>query len=178
MTIIDTNRAKTSHISDIKQRIAKVDQALRYLERNFDDAVSENADVAKGVEALNLIFNSAESDDTIKAGQPVYIKNSGHIGLAIANSAGSAKVAGLAVEDVSPTFSCKYQSELYFQLDDWTNVTGTPALEINNYYFLDAVNPGMITNIAPTTAGSYVVPVGLAVASNILHVDIRNTVLL
>ena len=118
---------------------------------------------------------SAESDDAVLVGQPLYIKASGHTGLACASGVASSAV-GFAIADTQPTFSAEYVTEGKLTLTDWTAVAGTVALIPGAAYYLDGTVPGMITTIAP--AIGYVVRVGRATSPLTLDIEIEPSVLL
>ena len=71
---------------------------------------------------------SAEADDTIAIGQPVYIKSTGHAGMAQANTAATARVIGFAVTVGTPSFTVNYISEGSLTLNDWIAIAGTVSL--------------------------------------------------
>jgi len=146
-------------------------------------------------------YLSAQADEIIKQGQPVYIKNNGHIGLAKASALLTSKVVGFAIADTSIGFSCEY-TENNLTLSNWPAITGTSylivgdvpdislltdfglltegisSLSINNYYYLSPDIAGNITNIAPTSTGQYVVSIGEAVSTTTLEIEIEKPILL
>jgi hypothetical protein len=115
----------------------------------------------------------AESDDTIKMGQPIYIKASGHAGLAVATGAATAAVIGLAVSDAVPTHNIEYVTDTSLTLTDWSEVIGTESLTSGAIYFL-ALSIGKLVTPAPTSG--YVVPVGRAASTNTLDIEIGQSV--
>ena len=118
---------------------------------------------------------SAESDDVILRGQPVFLKNNGHVGLAQANSSYTAEVVGFAVNDTLVSFSCTY-SKNPVVLSDWTNISGNTLLNTNSDYFLSYDSPGTITNVVPTKG--YSVFMGEALNTTTLQVEIEDPYLL
>jgi len=146
-------------------------------------------------------YLSAQADEIIKQGQPVYIKNNGHIGLAKADALLTSKVVGFAIADTSIGFSCEY-TENNLTLSNWSAIAGISylivgdvpdislltdfglltegisSLSINNYYYLSPDIAGNITNIAPTSTGQYVVSIGEAVSTTTLEIEIEKPILL
>lgn len=120
----------------------------------------------------------AEADSTIKIGYPVYMKATGHLDPAQANSAGLTQVAGLSISDANAGFACTYITEGTVERTDWTEVAGSASLVPGNTYFLSPTTAGQITNVAPTTLGQYVVRVGRAVTTTKLDVEIELPILL
>jgi|SRR5208337_272590 len=119
-----------------------------------------------------------ETDDNVLTGQPIYIKNTGHLGLAQANTTATSKVAGLVQTDTAPTFACPCLSIGKVARTDWTLVAGTVSLTIGAEYYLDPNTPGMITTIAPVSVTQIVVSIGNAVASDTLNIEIEQPILL
>jgi hypothetical protein len=120
---------------------------------------------------------SAQSDSDGIAGQPVYVRPNGHIGLAASTDILKAEVAGFLLEDVIANFSGSFIKDGSITLTDWVDIIGTSDLVQGSIYYLDAV-PGVLTNIAPTTGGLYVSQVGQAVNTKTLAIEIQNKILL
>ena len=115
---------------------------------------------------------TAEADVAILAGQPLYIKPSGHAELARADAAATAAVAGFAVAAAEPGFTVNYVTEGKLTLADWTPLLGSAGLVPGTAYFLDAV-AGRITAMAPQAPGLYVVRVGRAASTLTLDIEIE-----
>jgi hypothetical protein len=61
----------------------------------------------------------------------------------------------------------------------WDAVTGgSGGLVANTVYYLDAATAGKLTATAPTTAGQYVVEVGMALSTTELLIKTRTPILL
>lgn len=123
-------------------------------------------------------YNSAEADEDIISGQPVYLKSNGHIGLAKADNPARTKVIGLAFDSVAPGFSCRYITDGELSNDDWTDIIGSEQLEIGQIYYLDPDNSGKLTTIAPITSGQYVVKVGIALTVKKIDIEIQQSIML
>lgn len=121
---------------------------------------------------------SAVADSDMNAGQPVYLKSNGHIGLARANVIGTAIVSGILLVDVLSTFAVSYIKESSLCLNDWTLVIGTTNLTMGAVYYLDSDLDGHLTSVAPVLSGEFVCPVGQAVNTTTLAIEIEPKILL
>ena len=128
-------------------------------------------DILHKPKRITVHQDSKESEDTIFAGQPIYINNAGHAKLAQA-VLGSQNVAGLALNDVTSSFACNYQTSGIITLDDWTHVIGSASLSPNTYYFLDYANAGKLITIIDDSIAEYSVKVGFALDGK--NLDISN----
>ena len=120
---------------------------------------------------------TAESDAAIVPGQPLYLKQSGHIALASASSIATAYICGLATSAAAATLSVKYAPDSVVELPDWSEVAGSSLLIPGKRYFLSPT-PGMLTPIAPTTEGLLVVSVGTALSTTKFSIEIQTPILL
>jgi len=141
-----------------------------------DTAVSETDPVFEAWLLANTL--SAETDQDLLAGQPVYMKGTGHLGLAQADASGTSTVVGLAVEDKLTGFACPYVFQNKLTLADWTAVIGAATLTIGAIYYLSASTAGMLTTTAPTAVGEYVCRVGMAISTTTLAIEIDPKILL
>lgn len=116
--------------------------------------------------------SSAEIDENGLIGQPVYVKSGGHIALAKATT-GYNKFVGLLTASVNSGFSGKYQCDGIFELDDWTNVTGSSALTPNNTYYLSDTFFGQLTN-NPSTLTGFCAKIGIALS--VTKLEIKNDI--
>lgn len=106
-------------------------------------------------------------------GMAVYIDASGDLGLAIANSTFvEADVIGLMDQNTNAGDIGPYVAEGFLAKSDWTNVTGSTLLTTGVYYYLSDSQPGMLTEVATTAEGNYLVPVGRAHNPNTMKLDI------
>lgn len=152
------------------QRIIKVDTVRR--------AVQVGIQGAPGRDASALDDQQAETDSSILAGQPLYLKSNGHADLAIANNIGTSRVCGLASEDAIASLSVTFKSGNTLELLDWTAVIGSVELTPGALYFLDPDNAGKLTTIAPTLAGQVVAMVGHALSFTTIAIEIQTIFLL
>ncbi len=128
--------------------------------------------------AGDMLFYQAQAAEDILKGQPVYMDNSGHVGLAVGSHALWSKVCGLASADVLSSFLCTFIPDGQVVMEDWTAVTGDVLLEKGKMYFLSPSSPGMLTTLPPSEVGEYVVVVGKAMTTTTLDLEIQASVLL
>ena len=121
---------------------------------------------------------TAEAAEDVLAGQPVYLDNDGKIRLAQASSALSSRVVGFAKDAALATFLCTFVSDSQVVLGDWTSVVGATTLQKGKTYYLSPLSAGEITDIPPSTEGTYVVKVGTAMTTTKLDIEIQPSILL
>ena len=164
---------------EVRRAIARLN--LNSTEYEADVAALEAADVVidARVDVLEAIISdySAETDDDVVAGQPVYVKADTHVGLAVNGGAATHQVAGLAVEAALATAAVEYRPDGKLQIADWTAITGAANLTPGAYYFLGAV-AGTMTTVAPTVAGAYMVRIGRAITTKVLDIEVGPLILL
>ena len=126
---------------------------------------------------MPLVFQSlkAEADENILAGQPIYLKESGHLGLASAIDGMRSRVVGPALTDSEVGHACSYTSFGNVQRDDWNAIAGYKLLKVGQIYYLDA-NLGGITHIPPESG--YLVEIGFAVNQNAIALNIKQSILM
>lgn len=130
-------------------------------------------------EVLNL--TNGESGAVV-IGAPVYIFSANTIKKAKADAGGTSNPIGL-VKDASIAASeagaILTSGVLAATTEQWDAVAGTTGgLTPNAVYYLDPANAGKITATPPSTAGHYVVKVGVAISTTELKLDIEPSVLL
>lgn len=128
-------------------------------------------DGSNGADAVTT--QSAQTDANVSAGQAVYVKNTGHVGLAQANALSTAQVAGIATAAASATFAATFADTWGVTLTDWTASTGSSTLTLGATYYLDPATAGGLTTTAPTTSGQAVTRVGVALTTLTLLLDIQ-----
>lgn len=117
----------------------------------------------------------AEAGDNLSEGMPAYLDGTGRLQKARNDLVAGHQVAGLMVADVATTFSGSYIADGPIEKTDWTSVAGTVDLVRGAIYYLSDT-PGMITTIAPTAGGYYVVPLGRAQTERILDIELGQPV--
>lgn len=116
---------------------------------------------------------SAETDENVLTGQPVYLKSNGHLGLA-GGFGISYSCIGVAIGDFLPGFACQFKTLGAITLEDWTIVIGNKFLSPSQTYYLDAINAGRLTMIAPETG--YLVVIGKALSTVALNIQIQPSI--
>jgi hypothetical protein len=117
-------------------------------------------------------FNSGEADENILQGQPLYVKNNGHVALGKA-VLGYNKFAGLAHANTNSGISAKYQPSGLFTMSDWTSVIGVISLTPGETYYLSDANFGEMTS-NPSTLSGFCVKIGIAL--NTTTIEINNNI--
>lgn len=103
----------------------------------------------------------------VPAGSVVYVSGSDTGNLADAAAAGTAVPAGLAAADIASSAAgyVRFTGVLELDTSDWDAAWSTTGgLTAGAEYFLSDASPGAGTTVAPTTPGSYLVPLGVAVS--------------
>lgn len=134
------------------------------------------ADIIVGPSDAIIYF--AEAETIIKKGQAIFTMANGHIALAKADSINTAKVIGLASEDIDLTAIGPYIKIGSIEMDNWNDVIGASELVPGSSYYLDVSVAGRLTSTAPTTAGQVVCPIGQAISTTTLILDITSNILL
>lgn len=116
--------------------------------------------------ALGNQGGQGEADSAIAAGQPVFVRASGHIDLARADALPQAGYAGLATMAAAATFAVSYGPGP-LTLPSWAAIAGSQYLTPGAIYYLSAAIAGQITTIAPMAG--YLVVVGRALSVSQLH---------
>ena len=116
--------------------------------------------------------STGEADDIIRAGQPVYVKATGHLGVASSTALPYAGYAGVALADTAVGFAAPYGVGVVM-LTDWTFIAGTATITPGAVYYL---GNGTITTVAPSTG--YCVVVGRALTPTTLHAYQEPSILL
>lgn len=116
-------------------------------------------------------------------GSPVYISGAGAFQAARANAAGTTRCIGLVATAPSiaaaASGSVATNGPLVATTAQWDAVTGqVGGLTPGAQYFLDAAAAGKITATAPTTVGQFVAPIGNAIDTVTLSIEIDTTILL
>jgi hypothetical protein len=173
------------------------EEVRRAIQSNQEAAVSQSlqialinteiSEVASEITLLNDRVSEVEAeepeylaitDSTVSSGQAVYMKSTGHIDLAVASSTPQTRVIGFSSSGVASGQQVEYNTDGRLSLSDWTAASGSTSLAPGAFYYLSNSSPGMITTSAPTSAGSYVVQVGIAVSSSTLDIEIKQSILL
>lgn len=148
--------------------------ALEANEFHVFDGVAGESSVSPPLPPLpnNPLYESAEIDVNCFAGQVLYVKNNGHLGLAQANALGTTTIAGLAVSGSIATTMVTYDPDGVLELSDWTQAIGTPLLMPGRDYYLSPNVHGQMTTIVPETVGQFVVVMGSALSPTRFSIEV------
>jgi len=117
---------------------------------------------------------AAAAGEAIKAGQPVYIKQSdGLIYKASAAADATSHVAGICSLDTDLGDTCQISPNGLLSLADWTDSTGAAALAVGAVYYLSSV-AGYIVTLAPVTG--YLVKLAVAITGTKLDINIGSRI--
>jgi hypothetical protein len=124
------------------------------------------------VEPTTEVF-TAESDEVIVIGQPIYVKSTGHVAIADATTATTSGVAGFAITAAGVGEVVSYITEGKLTLTDWTAVASVAALTPGSNYFL-SLTSGLIA--ASVVATGYHVRLGRATSTLTLDLEIEPSI--
>jgi hypothetical protein len=111
-------------------------------------------------------------DQTVVAGQPVYVSGDSTVNLANAGNSSTAQVLGLVSVGASANTTATVLSEGSVNLSDWTAIAGTTNLTPGSLYYLSTTF-GHITTTAPSAPTDTVVKIGLAVSTSKIDIEIN-----
>ena len=130
-------------------------------------------------ESINMTNGNAGA---IVIGTPVYVDDANSVDKAQADATGTKDVFGLVSDTsiaASETGAIITDGFLTATTEQWDAVAGTTGgLAAGTKYYLDPDTAGKITSTAPTTVGDFVCPVGTAISTVAIKIDIEETVLL
>jgi len=153
----------------LRKPLVIVDGAIQQLQAGDSlDATVLEADV---------IVRENGNAGTIVIGNVVYPDDNGTVDLAQADASGTVEILGL-VSSVSITSaasgSIQTDGVLTATTGQWDVVAGTTGgLTAGTVYYLDPDTAGMLTATAPTSAGDYVVRVGVALSTTEFEISIQ-----
>lgn len=122
------------------------------------------------------VFSKNSATQTLVIGCPVYAASATTVEKAAANAAGTSKVVGL-MQSVSTGIGVsgfiQQDGVLTATTGQWDAVAGTTGgLTFNVIYYLSAT-AGLLTATAPAASGNYVKPVGIALSTTELQIQIN-----
>jgi hypothetical protein len=113
----------------------------------------------------------------IVIGTPVYVSVAGSVDKGQADAAGTVQLLGLVkTVSIAAAGSGSIQTDgvLSATTAQWDAVTGeVGGLTAGTPYYLDPTTAGSLTDTAPTTAGQFVVRVGLALSTTDLDITLQ-----
>lgn len=136
------------------------------------NALSQKVERLREAIALNVT-----AGENLSAGSILAITSSSDAFKANASSNVLFRAVGLAKTDTAANNIAEMVTTSVFYLPDWTAIVGSVSLTSGSYYYLSSTS-GMMSNIAPNTAGVYSVQLGMALTSNHFQIDIQPSILL
>jgi len=133
----------------------------------------QSTDSLASVDLLQMINGNA---GTIVIGTAVYTSANGTVDKARGNAVGTVNVIGL-VGDTSilaaGSGGIQMDGILTATTGQWDAVAGTTGgLTRDVIYYLSSATAGLLTSTAPTTVSEFVVPVGIAISTTELKIEI------
>jgi hypothetical protein len=108
---------------------------------------------------------------TISIGEVVYVNSAGKVDLAIATTAATSVAIGIVADTAILTTASGNVAMSGV-------VNGLTGLTPGATYFLSDITAGLLTTTAPTTAGHFIAPIGIAISSTALKINIQSTIML
>jgi hypothetical protein len=128
---------------------------------------TQNVAEAYVTSVKSLIKTNEEVTETIKTGMVVKLSGDDGVELALADDELNFGI-GLASNEALPSELCKVDFLGLITMVDWTDVTATTLLTVNQKYYLSDVDPGMVVSTPPTNQQL----VGVAVSPNSLLIKL------
>lgn len=131
-------------------------------------------------EQETIILTNDEASPIV-IGTPVYIDAANGCKKSKADALGTAAIIGL-VKDVSigagSPGDVVTSGLIVATTAQWNTVCGTVGLVPGSTYFLSDATVGKLTAVAPTSVGSFVIAVGVAISTTDLKIDVEPSILL
>lgn len=128
--------------------------------------LSQTNDEVGSIVICAPVYNDAA--DGVKKGKADASGTSKLLGLVNATTIASAAAGMIATSGIMTATTAQ-----------WDAVAGTTGgLAFGTYYYLSAATAGLLTATAPSTAGQYVVQVGVAISTTELKLQIQQRILL
>lgn len=122
--------------------------------------------------SLDGVFQpDVEAAADIDAREVVYVSAAGTVDLAQADNATTQRVFGIATEDIASGAEGPLLTVGVVTSSGW-------ALTAGSIYYLSPTVAGGITTTAPSTAGQYIVPIGIALSTTQLMFNPQSSILL
>lgn len=152
-----------------------------------DDGLPQQLQAADTINVASAQYSSravtnGEGAAAVVIGAPVYASAADTVKRGQANAGATSRIIGLGL-DVTIASGASgniiTDGTLVATAAQWDAVAGSiGGLAFGMPYFLDAANPGKITNVAPTTAGQYNMLIGVALSATELELHIDQPILL
>jgi len=126
--------------------------------------------------AIDVIEATNNNASPIVIGAPVYPDGNDAVDLGKADASGTVELLGLVrATSIAAAASGEIQTDgiLAATTGQWDAITGgSGGLTAKTVYYLDPSTAGMLTDTAPSTAGQFVVRVGLATSTIEMDISI------
>jgi hypothetical protein len=131
----------------------------------------------------DIVQKTNDNGSTAPICTPVYVKSNGNVDLAKADASGTTNVFGLVADAAgiasAAAGSVQVDGVLAATTGQWDAITGqSGGLTPGAQYYLSSATAGLLTSTAPTAAGKYVAPVGIASSTTDMLINPKSTVLL
>lgn len=134
------------------------------------------------IEHPGLYNRTNNNAGAIVIGQAVYVDGPGTVDLAQADALATSEVLGLVAETsiaAAASGGILTDGKLTATTGQWDAVTGqTGGLTSGARYYLDETTAGNLTATAPIADGEVVAPLGLALSTTEMEINIDHTILL
>lgn len=129
------------------------------------------------VSEVDVISKTNDNGSPIVIGNVVYQKSDGDVDLARANAQGTVQVLGL-VRDASIAAAAagliQTDGILTATTGEWDAITGgSGGLTPGSPYYVSSATAGLLTTTAPSSAGTFVVRIGLASSSTSMDISVE-----
>jgi hypothetical protein len=133
--------------------------------------LSASDTLSAAVSAIDVVSKTNDNAGAITKGMCVYVKSNGNVDKAKADAVATTKVLGLVWEtSISAAAAGNIQTDGIITVSDWTAIIGAASLTPGSIYYLSGATAGQLTATAPSTAGHYVLPVGMAISTTEMNI--------
>lgn len=136
---------------------------------------SDTLDAA--VSEVDVVSKVNDEGTDLLPGEPVYAFDANGVKRARANADGTRKVIGFAkaAHVAGASGSVQTNGVISLSTAEWDAVAGTTGgLTVDAQYFLSSAAAGRMTGTAPSTSGNWVKPLGVALSTTELLINIQD----
>ncbi len=173
--VVGTNTSDIgTNVTDIGTNATDIGNLTIVVGTNTSNISTNTSNISNLMDQVLIELTNNDSV-TITTGTPVY----SDFRRAKADSSSTNKVIGLAYEDTDSSDPGRIQVTgiITATTGEWDVVTGdSGGLTPNTLYYLSEITSGKLKAVAPTTG--YVSPIGVAISTTQLRIEILNTILL
>jgi len=127
--------------------------------------------------AVDIVVATNSNAGAIVIGSPVYPDGNDSVDLGKADASGTVELLGLVRDTtigIAGSGEIQTDGVLAATTGQWDAVTGdSGGLTAGTVYYLDPSTAGMLTDTAPSTAGQFVVRVGLATSTTEMEIGVE-----